>query len=918
MENFDNIEEIMLPEEKITPPKKTLYQKISDHLKRNYHLYASFILPMGILFIAYIMFEVYPFGENSLLSLDLNAQYIYYYDYMHDVFAGKESIFYSWSRNLSGEMMGIIGYYLASPFMLLLYMFPREMITEGLLTMMLAKAGACGLAMGLYLDKKKGYAKTTVIIFAISYALNSYFVVQTMNPMWLDSVIFLPIIAWAIESLCEKGKYKMLIFSLVYVFVTNFYIGYMMGIFAIIYYVYYICFKMNKSVEKNFFLKRSGLFAASGLISVLLSAFMLVPVVKSLSLGKFEFSEPDYSLAKNFNILETFGKLLPNSYDTVRMEGYPFVYTGTLALILVIMYVAHKNISTHEKIGSVSLLALMTIFMYIRPIDMIWHGGQMPNWLPYRYSFVISFLMVIMAAQVFENLKNITNKMIFGALGLIVLFSLYADTLENDKLDGPTVLLPAVLIAFVFALMLYWVKNSKIEGSIAFSLIMIVSIEAFYNTSYTLDKMDADIVYSTRPSYNDFIQPTRKIIDKIYENDESFFRAEKTFHRTVNDPMALRLYGMSHSSSTLNSKAISFLKYFGYTSRSHYSRYDGATPLTDDLFGVKYVLAKDDKKHITSEYESIYDIKDNANETITAYKNLNALPMLYLSSEEVADITLSDTNPFDNQNALISAIIGDGNYYEVFKKIDGAYPTYENVIAGRTTDNHDSYKVEVSGENAQIEYNLIAPADAGVYMYLDTAYERRLNVWVNTEWAGNYYEYEDYNIKALGEFEKDESIDVILTLTKDDLYIRNAYFYYLDEQLLNELVAKIQENNSATQVEKLSGTSLKINANAKEESLLFSTIPSQQGWTVYVDGEKQEYLSILDESVIAIPLSKGEHTIELKFFPDGLAVGLAMSFAGVVFLIILLFSDKILFKIKQLDKISEKSKEINSDDDANT
>ena len=76
----------------------------------------SFLLPPAILFISYIIFQVWPFGERSVLSLDLNAQYVYYYDYMYDVFAGKESLFYSWSRNLSGEFMGIIGYYLASPF----------------------------------------------------------------------------------------------------------------------------------------------------------------------------------------------------------------------------------------------------------------------------------------------------------------------------------------------------------------------------------------------------------------------------------------------------------------------------------------------------------------------------------------------------------------------------------------------------------------------------------------------------------------------------------------------------------------------------------------------------------------------------------------------------------------------------------
>ena len=60
---------------------------------RNYILLVSALLPAAILFVAYIIFEIYPFGERSVLSLDLNAQYVYYFDYMYDVLAGKESLF---------------------------------------------------------------------------------------------------------------------------------------------------------------------------------------------------------------------------------------------------------------------------------------------------------------------------------------------------------------------------------------------------------------------------------------------------------------------------------------------------------------------------------------------------------------------------------------------------------------------------------------------------------------------------------------------------------------------------------------------------------------------------------------------------------------------------------------------------------
>ncbi|MBQ4164934.1 MAG: YfhO family protein, partial [Oscillospiraceae bacterium] len=188
--------------------------RAGQFVQRNHAYFLSFFLPVIILFVAYILFQVWPFGERSVLSLDLNAQYVYYYDYMYDVFAGEESLFYSWSRNLSGEFMGIIGYYLASPFNLLVWIWDRAWITEGLLTMMLAKAGSCGLAMAFLLKKHRGYSDVTTITFSVMYALCGFFVVQTMDPMWLDGLIALPLVVMGIERLCDKRRFKLYVLSL--------------------------------------------------------------------------------------------------------------------------------------------------------------------------------------------------------------------------------------------------------------------------------------------------------------------------------------------------------------------------------------------------------------------------------------------------------------------------------------------------------------------------------------------------------------------------------------------------------------------------------------------------------------------------------------------------------------------------------
>ena len=64
------------------------------------------------------------------------------------------------------------------------------------------------------------------------------------------------------------------------------------------------------------------------------------------------------------------------------------------------------------------------------------------------------------------------------------------------------------------------------------------------------------------------------------------------------------------------------------------------------------------------------------------------------------------------------------------------------------------------------------------------------------------------------------------------------------------------------------------------------TIPYETGWNVYVDGEKVEYFEAAS-GLIGIDLTAGEHTIEMKFFPKELTLGIIITIAGLVSLAVI-------------------------------
>ncbi len=841
----------------------------------------SFLLPVAILFSAYIIFQVWPFGERSVLSLDLNAQYVYYYDYMYDVFAGKESLFYSWSRNLSGEFMGIIGYYLASPFNILVWLFPREWITEGLLTMMLAKAGASGLACAYFLRGHRGFRRMTTVTFSVMWALCGFFIVQTMNPMWLDGLVALPLAAAGIEKICDKRKFLMYILSLVYIFVANFYIGYMVGIFSALYFVWYLA--SGRSVNKRFgqYCGATVMFGAGSVVAILMSCFMILPVYKSLSNGKFSFTEPDYSLAENFDIADIFIKLFPTEYDTVRMEGMPALYCGTLALVCAVMYFTCRGFTARERISSAVFVAVMVLSMYVRPVDMMWHGGQMPNWLPYRYSFMISFLLIVFGAQAFENLRadkpasRVRGRSFGTAFIILLAMLLYADIAEKSDKYEPVMSIGVPLVILGVVLILAWVyRRYGAKKPVCIALAAFVCAEAGLNAEKSLYQMHEDIVFSTRTSYRWDIPLTRKVTEQIHEQDDGFYRMEKTFHRCVNDPIALRMYGLSHSSSTLNAKAISLLKSLGFSGREHYTRYDGATLLTDDIFGVKYILATD---KLSVPYTQT--IPAQTNTAIKVYKNDDAFGLAYLADSGIIGFDMNEYSPFQAQNKLAAMLSGVKGSL-VFKAIDDVEFDSDNIKIGSTTDAHYSYRKMDEDDPAWIEYTVTAQADGPVYMYLPTTYERETQLYVNEVYRGNYFLYENYSIEYLGTYEKGEEFTVKLKLLDKALYFTNAWFYYIDYAALERFDSSIQQKNTGTTLTKTGGSTLELTVDAAEDCALFTTIPAEEGWTVTIDGKKTEWDTCLSESLICVPVTSGKHKIVLSFFPAGLRAGLVLTGLG--------------------------------------
>lgn len=879
--------------------KKSLFARLSG----SKYLLWCFFLPIALMWLIYIAMKVYPFGEESVLVLDLNAQYVYYFEWLRRLLHGEGSFLYTFERALGGEFLGIFAYYLASPFSFIVALFPKEMITEALLAMFLLKTGLCGLTFGIYLHKTQSRNPIAVVIFSTMYALCAFAVVQQHNTMWIDNVLFLPLILLGIEELIKHGKFKLYVICLSLAVFSNYYIGYMTCIFVAAYFFYYYFSRTPE--ERNphglrlHFLRAFTRIAVFSLIVICICSAIILPAYYSLTFGKTTFSDPSFGLSQKFDFLDLISKMYFGSYDTVRPEGLPFLYTGMLAFILLPLYFLAPHIRLREKIASGFFVLFMVIGFNASTLDLIWHGFQRPNWLNYRQSFLLCFLFLIMAYKAYAGLKQIGYRYVILSTGVIAALLIVMQKIGYDNLPDLTAVWPSLLfcVLHLFLLRGCTLDNKNSRETAALVLAIVVSLEMFCAGLANTTALDKDVIYSSRTSYRSFIDRVQPITDEIQKMDNSFYRMEKTVHRKTNDNLALGIRGLSNSTSTLNAKAITLLQKLGMASKSHWSKYVGGTPVLDSLMNIKYVIAEDEST-VSPLYNEV--LRDEEN-TLTAYENPYVLPLIFGVSPDTANYLLEDERfdtPFERMNHLITAMLGEDKTVEIFREVDVLDTEYTNCSTSMVAG-HRKFAPKDSSYSAMITYTLNVDSNDIVYCYFPSEYPREIKLRVNKEEVGKHMGKETHGIKSLGRFEIGEDIKITAILQEKDLYIATsgAIFYYFDEEVYMDAMQRLNtsryEITSSTE-DTFSGT---LHVEAGQE-LIYTSIPYDAGWIVKVDGAVVETEEIIG-ALMGFRATPGNHTLELSYRPNCVVYGTYISLVGISAFLVLCLGDWLIRTRKQ-------------------
>ncbi len=893
--------------------------RLSRLINENIFIILAFVCSAALMMIVYFCFEVIPFGDRTVLRMDLFHQYGPLFAELYDRWTDFKSMLYSWNSGAGSSFLGNYMNYLSSPVALIILLFGHENIPESIGAMVLIKNALASATMAYYLKKAHNKNDFTLSAFGILYAFCGFFIAYYWNIMWIDAMYLLPLVALGIEKIINERKAKLYVISLAITFFSNYYMAFMVCVFAVLYFlVYYFSkysfknydkeprqkevqegvFKAKKvdCIKHSSFLKRGFLFAGSSVLSAGLMAFVLIPTIYILqSCSATSGTMP--SELENYNtVFDFLANHLASVTPTIRSSGdtvIPNVYCGILPLILVPLYLFNKKISVKEKVANTLLLAVFFAAFNFNIPNFIIHAFHFPNDLPFRFSFIYSFFLLTIAYKTLVHIKEYSGKELLTAGIALIGFIIIVEEIGQGNVTLVTVAI-SIIFAAIYTGILWLMKNpTYYQPTVALLLMCCVFAEAAIANTNNFE------ITQQKPNFNNGYSEFRLLKEELdNEQGNDHYRMELTNINTLMDNSWFNYNGTSVFSSMAYEKFSNVQSDLGIKGNYINSYiYHLQTPVYNAMMSLRYIVDNYGYQMNDELYTFVASVGD-----FSAYSNNYYLPIGYCVNSDIKQWSTDfSDDPFEVQADYWEKATGISN---VFTKIELADTALLNIDEDNSTFNGDSFfysKLDYNDDaSATLNYFISNPGNVYVYVNTDTC--EQVNVT-----CGEFYESQTIDepyILDLGYHEEDEILSIDLPFKEDsDSGVIGCYVYVLNQE--NFLKGYEKLSNSSIEVGEFTDTVIKGTVTANSDSVFYTSIPYDKGWSVKVDGKAVEIYDLADEAFLAFDITQGEHEIELRYSPRGLSVGIFFSLVSILIIILVLIINKVKSRKKKEKKPAE-------------
>lgn len=855
-------------------------KKISNNHFLLITLILAFTVPIIIMGSIFISMKMIPFGSNSLLTVDLNQQYIDFFAYFRNtILHDPTSLFYSFSNGFGGEMFGTWSYYLLSPLNWILLLCPGTSLTIGVFFLTLVKYGLAGLSFAYLLVKTSQQKALPLVTFSTVYALMGWAIANQLNLIWLDSIYLLPLVFLGLYFLVNNGKWKMYLIWLTISLIVNYYMAYMICLFMILMFIFLV---VNAYENKHELIRQTRMFILSSIGSALLSSFVLLPTFWSLLQSKAHYTATSVRWNFEFFPPKMLAKLFMGSLSTSQLpEGTANLFVGSIVLVGFLFYFFDKQVLVRTRVAAATVSVFLGLSMCFRPLDILWHAGQYPVWYTYRFSFVVCFWLVWLAAQELTTEFKV-NRISVSTVTLLLVAGVgyVAFNLSDFSFLKKYQLWFGIIFLLVTLILVILPIKKKLIYLLAFFLVGVTEVTV--NAYVSLN----NLVYTPQSQYSYYTKTLQGLVDRVQKQDSGFYRIGKTFVRTRGDAFQTGFKGGDVFSSVIPKEMTDFYGYLGSPDGAGFVVYTNGTLLTDSLLNMKYYLKeKVNKSGVVSIYNPLRAASNKADvseykqigQTSKAkiYKNPYALPIGFAASDEVLKLKDKTRDPSKFQANWFSALTGNPLDKKLYTAQNFNRITFDNVKPLYKVTDATFRKKDVQKPGSITLYFTPTTNDAYYLTVGSQINEKKGSFILNGKPVAQVGPYRHNIMISIANHKKGQVQKLTIRLAQPKLWLQNLTLYKFDNQSFERSVNQLQKR--PWNLENYSNRYLKGNVTVENSKQVLNTsIPYSKGWHAKVNGKTADIHKTIN-MFMAVKLSKGKNEVVFSYWPPLLNIGITIS-----------------------------------------
>lgn len=869
-----------------------------NKFKWNY-LALAFAIPVVFILFVMLIGGYEPFGNSrSMLYSDMYHQYYPFFVSFRKALRSGESLLYTWNIGMGIDHLGLIAYYLASPLNLISVLLPESLLLEYFSLLMPIKLGLASLFFAIFLKNIFKKNDLSITLFGAFYGLCAWALGYQWNIMWLDTFALLPLVALGTVSLLRSKKFVLYTLTLFLSICANYYIGLFTCIFVLL---LFICYEICRFHSMRKLFLDLCTIAFFSILAIAMTAVLELPALAALQTTQSSVNNFPEGFRLNIASENTWKGL----FDAMRQvagntgggltpsfkEGLPNLYCGVGSLFLAFVFLTCKQVKVRDKLCSVILLLFFIVSFIVRQLDYIWHGFHFTNMIPYRFSFLFSFVVLYMAYRAYLLRKHLQIWQIIAASALT--FGMFY--CSNNRTSIVFAIYNIVFLLLYLAVFLYPALLKKVTRKAekekrlsyirerdqrrklsTYVLAGILGVELLMNVI----NFGVSFPYTTVTNYPKGQEDTADVIAHMHmlEADTPFYRAEVTHSQTLNDSALNGYNGISTFTSSANVRVTEFMKALGYGAKNTYNRYcfEEASPVSNLFLDLKYMIERDGCVEKNGYFDDVY-----SSASVHLLRNNAYLPLGFLAQPQLINIDFGRiANNFLFQNSLLSAASGiEGDVWHRVDK-ENLKVTSENLkLTNSTSSGYASY--ETTATQGKVIYTFTANRSG--LMCLDLTLPKRNNFTVSLN--GNVLYSESYSLPqmlSVSDVTPGDVVEVTLTCKANERGSATVMSAILDEELFRKAYNILSA--STLDITTMENTFVEGTIQCDRDGLLYTSIPQNGNWTAMLDGKPVDIL-LVGDAMIAIPISEGRHTVSFTYRNPAFSLGWKVSLiAALIFI----------------------------------